>query len=150
MNLRPASAARVSAPLPPSLDHTRILVVDDEADVGVALKDLLETSYSTRVTCCTSGRQALGLLASQRFDLLVTDYKMPGMNGMQLIDAARIVAPGLRHILITAFDRELITNLARRGLHAEVLRKPLEPAVILDRVARTLASGEAATAGARA
>jgi CheY-like chemotaxis protein len=133
-------------PLPPSLERARILVVDDEPDVGVALKDLLETSYAATVTCCVSGREALGLLASEPFDLMVTDYKMPGMNGVQLIDAARIVAPGLRHILITAFDRELVTNLARRGLHEEILRKPIEPDVILDHVARSLAADKTAVA----
>lgn len=121
------------------LRHASILVVDDEPDICIALKDLLEVSFEARVQVAGSGVEALRILAKGGIDLIITDYKMPGMNGMQFLDKARELAPDVGHILVTAFDRDLVQDLARRGTREAILRKPLEPEQVLKRVEHSLA-----------
>lgn len=100
----PAPASRGAAPAQPALDGLRILLVDDEADareVGEAtLREL-----GAEVVTAASARQALVLLAGQRFDALVSDIGMPEMDGLSLIRQVR-AAPAtatLPAIALTAF-----------------------------------------------
>ncbi|MCK7615077.1 PAS-domain containing protein [Roseibium sediminicola] len=62
------------------LDQKRVLVVDDEADVGELISDLL-TDLGCRATRVTDAREALSLLSRSPFDLILSDFKMPGMDG---------------------------------------------------------------------
>ncbi|MFT3783614.1 MAG: PAS domain S-box protein [Nibricoccus sp.] len=83
----------------------RILIVDDEASITRTMKMLL-TATGYQVTCADSGREALSLINNpgERFDLMITDIMMPGMDGFSLSVAVRqnhpelpiIVASGLR------------------------------------------------------
>lgn len=78
-----------------------ILLTEDEADVRSTLKLLLELDRHSVVEAC-DGQQALNLFKSHRFDLVITDYIMPGMSGDQLAVELKRQAPGLPVIMITA------------------------------------------------
>jgi CheY-like chemotaxis protein len=78
-----------------------ILVVDDEEAVGYVFERYLAIK-GYRVSVATSGAQALDAFEADRPDLVITDYKMPGMNGDELLRRLRAIAPGLPAVMISA------------------------------------------------
>ena len=121
------------------IQHRTILVVDDESDIRDAVKDVLESALDgTTVYTAASGTAALTVLQNSKVDLIVTDYKMPGMNGVQFLTAAEKVTPGIHHILVTAFDRDLVQDLGSRAAGERILQKPLDPERLIREVERAL------------
>ncbi len=99
----------------------KILVVDDDPGNRNALETGL-TSFGYQVLVAPDGPEALKIIessinAGEPVEVMVTDLKMPGMNGLELIRAAKKVSPGLGAILMTASGddhiREEVTNLGR-------------------------------------
>lgn len=88
----------------PSVAHrARILLVDDDALIAMSSVDMLE-DLGHEVLEANSGEQALDVLRSaDAVDLLITDFAMPGMTGMQLIQAARAMLPELPVLLATGY-----------------------------------------------
>jgi CheY-like chemotaxis protein len=84
-----------------ALSKLRILVVDDEPSVGNAVKLLLKFD-GHEVEATNSGKEALAMFKPGRFDLVFTDFTMPGMNGDQLAAAIKADAPGQPVVMITA------------------------------------------------
>ena len=89
-------------------ERLRILVVDDDEDV----RDFVETVLMREeIEACfaADGAAALALLGSREFDLLLTDVRMPGIDGHQLACRARALRPALRALFMSAYrdDREL-------------------------------------------
>lgn len=83
--------------------HLRILMVDDDALIAMSSVDMLE-DLGHEVVEASSGKQALEILAAERtFDLLVTDFSMPGMNGAELSRRARELIPGLPILIATGY-----------------------------------------------
>ena len=122
----------------------RILVVDDEPDVREAVATLLETFLDhPRVRQASSGDEGLRVLRNEGADLIVTDFKMPGMNGAEFLAQALRMAPGTPHILVTAFDREAVQSLGGSAAGTRIVHKPFEPSHLLDVVDQVL-SGAAA------
>lgn len=122
---------------PPDL---RILVVDDEPDVREAMVALLETFLDrVHVRQAASGSEGLRMLRSEGVDLIVTDFKMPGMNGAQFLIEALKLIPGTPHIMVTAFDREAIQQMGT-GSSAPIVHKPFEPTLLLQVVDEVLAA----------
>ena len=80
----------------------RILVVDDEPSVGNTVKMLLKFD-GHEVESTNSSEEALGMFKSGRFDLVFTDFTMPGMNGNQLAAAIKAGAPDQPVVMITAY-----------------------------------------------
>lgn len=81
-----------------------VLVVDDEQDILDSLQMLLEASIvGVRVVTARSGPEALGILRHEKVHLIVSDYKMPSMNGAEFLQRADEVAAGIPHIMISAF-----------------------------------------------
>ncbi|HHN64107.1 MAG TPA: response regulator, partial [Nitrospirae bacterium] len=78
----------------------RILVVDDEKSMNEVLKILLE-SEGFDVTSAYSGTQAISLLKGNHFDLVITDIKMPGADGFDVLRTAKEVDPDTIVIMIT-------------------------------------------------
>ena len=124
----------------PMLENPRILVVDDEADVREAVASLLETFLDgARVRQAASGQAGLVALNEEAADLIVTDFKMPGMNGAQFLTEAAKIAPGTPHILVTAFDREAVESLGAQAA-VRIVHKPFEPDLLLGLVQDVLAT----------
>ncbi len=114
-----------------------ILVVDDDDGVRENLAELFELVGYTILTA-GSAPEALRKLSEHRVDLLLTDYRMPGPNGVELIEAARRLKPGLRAILMTAFgDSFTEIESVRRGAIGYV-NKPFEADEIAGLVSRIL------------
>jgi len=115
----------------------RILIVDDDDGVRENLAELFQVvGYS--VVTAGSAPEAMGKLAHHDVDLLLTDYRMPGPNGVELIESARRVKPGLRAILMTAFgDSFTEIESVRRGAIGYV-NKPFEADEITNLVSRIL------------
>jgi CheY-like chemotaxis protein len=131
--------------LSPGDRRTRIvLVVDDEKDIRDAVQHLLERALPTvRVETAASGEEGLAILRREPIDLIVTDYKMPGMNGVEFLAQALKIAPKAPRILITAFEQELAIELGRNDEVSIVLTKPLSPRPLVQTCERILAGGTA-------
>ena len=80
----------------------RLLLVDDEELVRVGTGEMLR-ELGHEVVEASDGQQALDLLVDKSFDVVVTDYKMPRMDGAQLAERIRAVQPGLPILLITGY-----------------------------------------------
>lgn len=99
----------------------KILLVDDEMLVRSGTAMMLD-ELGHDVTEASSGRQALGILVDHgAFDLVITDFRMPDMDGMQLIDEARKIVLGMKAILMTGYDAD---DPRFAGLDAASLSKP--------------------------
>ena len=106
-----------------------VLLVDDEADIRDSLKMLLEASIDgIDVQTAESGTAALDLLGRQGVDLIITDYKMPGMNGLEFLQRSQKVAPKVPRILVTAFpDLEIAIRAINEAGIENFFTKPFEP-----------------------
>ena len=104
----------------------RILVVDDEPALTFFLQQTLLAKGADKyqVQTAASGEEALQRLQSHSYDLLITDQKMPGIDGLQLIEAAHRIDPGIRTILMTAYGSEEVEDWARRQSVFRYLTKP--------------------------
>ncbi|MBP1695517.1 MAG: multi-sensor signal transduction histidine kinase [Deltaproteobacteria bacterium] len=85
----------------PFVDQERILVVDDEADVGEMVSKIINLMGHEAVTA-VNGKVALEILRNQPFSIMITDVKMPEMDGFELMKAVRDQFPGTYIICMTA------------------------------------------------
>lgn len=111
-----------------------IVVVDDEAVARVSLAEILRLE-GYQVATAASGEEALTLLKKNaNFDLMVLDLKMPGIDGVEVMAAARELSPGTVIILLTAFGTlDTAIQAMRQGAH-DYLLKPCPIPEILDSV----------------
>ena len=106
-----------------AVDRNGILIVDDDRDIRQMLAACLAME-GFRVTCAASGYEALVLLKSSTFCLMLTDYNMPGMDGLRLSEEALKAAPGLAIVMITGNPlTQLYPRATELGITA-VLAKP--------------------------
>ncbi len=111
----------------------QILIVDDEASIRLTLSALLKRA-GFEVTPAENGPEAVALLERQAFELMLVDLKMPGMDGMQVVAAARRRQPDLAIIVLTGHGS---LETAVEGMHHGVfdyLLKTTEPAQVIERV----------------
>ena len=88
----------------PARNAATILVVDDDALINMNAVDMVEQLGHVALEAY-NGRDALAILASeQAVDLMITDYAMPGMNGVELATQARALRPGLPILLATGYS----------------------------------------------
>ncbi len=103
----------------------RILIVDDEDGMRRLLSRVL-TREGYETSAVGSGAEALRLVASERFDLVVTDIKMPEMDGLQLLAELKEYEPSLPIIVITAYGTiENAVQALRSGAY-DYIAKPFE------------------------
>jgi CheY-like chemotaxis protein len=117
--------------------YARILLVDDNAHGLAARKNVLEELGHHTVTA-SSGVEALEHLATQKFDLVVTDYKMPRMDGLELIVRLRKQTSDLPVILISGFVDALGLNEQNTGADIVIQKSANEVNHLVRAVARLL------------
>jgi CheY-like chemotaxis protein len=102
----------------PSPESPQILLVDDNCHGLVARRAVLEEA-GYRILTARSGEEALELYSTQKIDVVVTDYRMPGMNGVELIQKIRKSDAGVRIILLSGFVEPL--GLDEAGTGADIV-----------------------------
>jgi YesN/AraC family two-component response regulator len=110
-----------------------ILIADDEPTLLFFLQqDLQQADFACQVHTANTGDEALQHLRQRRYDLLVSDLRMPGLNGLQLIEAARALHPHICTILMTAYGSTELQAEANRLRVDGYLSKPFSTATLKD------------------
>jgi len=107
-----------------------VLIVDDDASVGDALRVILLDRYYGAIVV-TNGHDALKAADSERFDAAIIDVGLPDMTGLEILSVLRTRDPALRIIIMTALPSPEILSEAMR-LGARVLAKPFPLSDVLD------------------
>jgi excisionase family DNA binding protein len=139
---RTRGAARTPAPAPDApvshaLERPRVLVVDDEASI----RDLLEKTLAMSdydVDTAADGRSALERMRLNSYDLLITDLKMPGMDGLAVVREARRYKSDMPIIIITGFSTESSAIEALNLGVSGYLTKPFRVPQVLSKAAKAL------------
>jgi CheY-like chemotaxis protein len=112
----------------------RYLIVDDNLAFAENLSEIV-SDQGAEVTLAESGAQALDLAHGRRFDVIVTDMRMPFMGGAELVHRVRRIDPGLAAIVVTAYVRDGDLEAARREGLLATLPKPVPIGRLLDLLA---------------
>jgi len=116
----------------------RVLVVDDEPVVTSSCRRVLaEAGYQVATT--ESGREGMARALAEDFDLVLTDLKMPDLDGMELVRAVRIERPGLAVIIITGYGTVQSAVEATKAGVSDYLEKPFTPDELAGAASRALA-----------
>ena len=119
----------------------RILVVDDELNLVLLLQAILEDFPDCEIGIAAGGEEALRLFEQAAFDLLITDYKMPEMNGIALGRRIRKKYPATAIILVTAFADEIPDRAAFSASFGPILDKPVGVGTIRSAASQALGRG---------
>jgi len=121
-------------------DKFNVLCVDDEPNLLHAIRLLLHPMRSTlEAHFATSGEQALELLHKTQFDVMVTDIRMPGIDGTQLLNAVHAMYPKVACIVLTGqADREDVARKVDCGF--QYLAKPCHATDIVNAIVRASGS----------
>ncbi len=115
-----------------------ILIVDDEPDMLQLLKRSLEPELNCIVETASSGEDGLQKLGRTAFDLVLADIKMPGMNGMELLQLIKHDYPRQTVVMMTAFGQiEMAVEAMRNGAY-DFITKPFEHDALVLRLDKAL------------
>jgi two-component system, response regulator, stage 0 sporulation protein F len=115
----------------------KVLIVDDAGPVIVLCVNVLQSlGYSAKGV--NRGESALELLRKEPFDLMIVDFKMPGMNGLQVWEQARTIRDGMAFVLVTGHASPEIIDQAKRLGCDSVLLKPFTSAQLRSAVEKAL------------
>src|SRR6202522_2474973 len=104
----------------------RILIVDDESNARAALSEILrDDGFATETAA--DGFKALGKLEEFAPDVILTDLKMPGLDGIAFMEKARTASPGTVFVVMTAFGTISSAVEAMKKGAENYLLKPLDP-----------------------
>ncbi len=124
----------------------RILVVDDEAVVRRSVCRIFGGDEFT-VETSASGAAALERLQQRPFDLVITDLKMPGMDGIEVLKAIRVLQPDTPVVLITGYATVDTAVEAMKAGAVEYIAKPFTPAALLEKAREILGNTPPRTKG---
>ncbi len=129
----------------PLLKGIRALIVDDNEVSRQIFSEMLG-SFELDVSISANGMEALKQLeqsADKPFDIMLMDWRMPGMNGDQVIRQihASAIQPQPKIIMVTAYGREDVMNLADQAGVDSFLIKPVSPSMLLDTILSALGHG---------
>ncbi len=116
----------------------RILVIDDELDMLTLLRMIIEDNTRYEVETTNNPSEGLKMLTEKTFDLVISDLKMPGMDGMELFDECKEIKPEVPLIIITAYGSlETADEAMKKGV-ADFITKPFRKDSILFTINRVL------------
>jgi two-component system, chemotaxis family, chemotaxis protein CheY len=107
------------------LDGKKILIVDDDASMRLLIRRMLSRMGFANLVEAASGAEALQLLARVPVDLVLCDWNMPAMSGMELVQRARSFRPDLLFLMLTGRADAESHAAARKAGVAAVMVKPI-------------------------
>jgi DNA-binding NtrC family response regulator len=116
-----------------------ILILDDEPIVGDRLKPALEKCGYT-VETLTDSQKAIDQLARKRYDVLITDLKMSGPSGLDVLRFVKEQSPGTHVIIVTGYATADQAKESMKSGAVDFIAKPFRISQLTELVARTLSS----------
>ena len=125
------------------MDALNILLVDDDQNLATTLSHGLRKAMgkANSVIFCSSGPEAFAMLATQSFDVVISDFHMPGMSGLELLKKIRQDHHKTSLVLITAFGTDTLEEEVHQ-LGFGYLTKPFEMPILLDSIHGLIRSKE--------
>jgi DNA-binding NtrC family response regulator len=115
----------------------QVLLVDDEPDILDSLATLLEISFpECQVRTASTGAQALKMMEAQPAHLVVSDFSMPEMNGLELLDAIKARWPESTRIILSAFGPEAMDDAMLADVANAMYSKSHAPERLMQSLAR--------------
>lgn len=115
-----------------------VLLVDDHRILLEGLRNLIQDPFEV-VDTASSGEEALKLLQFNDYEILVTDYEMPGLSGMELVKAAKATQPDIKILVLSMHDDpSVVRELLRSGALGYVLKKD-SPRILNDALVKVAA-----------
>ncbi|MDH4321493.1 MAG: sigma 54-interacting transcriptional regulator, partial [Desulfobulbaceae bacterium] len=134
----PLSLAAVAPSCPPGDEQARVLIVDDDADMALVLKRVVERKCSCQVTVANSGDIAWELLERWHPQVVLTDIKMPGLDGLTLLQRTKELDPAIAVILMTGYGTvELAVQALKQGAY-DFFEKPFDNEHLVHAILRSL------------
>jgi CheY-like chemotaxis protein len=124
----------------------KVLVVDDDAVVGKSFNRVLSAKKGYIVTTAQNAHEALKQMREQAFDVVFTDIKMPGMDGVELAERVKASHPWTPVVIITGYGTTENEARAKAAGVTEFVRKPLSPEMIEESAAHALHESAQVTA----
>ena len=115
----------------------RVLVVDDEESIRDLCALVLSRAGYTVITA-PSGEDAVALLTREAFALVISDIRMPGISGLEVLERAKATYPEIRVVLITGFGTPQMLTRAQQSGADRILTKPFNPMELLAAVREIL------------
>jgi signal transduction histidine kinase len=124
---------------------SRLLIVDDDRILVDALRELLLRRFpAAAIETCTSAEQSTVLIAREDYDVIISDVRMPGTDGLQLLERAHELRPETPIVLITGLGDYDLAVKALRGGAFDFITKPVDTDYLAASVARALRVREVA------
>ena len=126
-----------------SMDTLHVLLIDDDRNLVTTLSYGLRKAMgdTISVAMCFNGSEALSLLAEQAFDVVVSDFNMPGTSGLELLKRIRQNHREIILVLITAYGTDALEEGARQ-LGVGYITKPFEPPLLAQLIKELIRSEE--------
>lgn len=127
-NLRNSMSAR--------FEKIKVLVIDDHPEVRALVRDVLAESGCTRIYEACDGKEAMQFLDAdfEMVDLIICDWNMPGMNGIDFLRQIRTVFPDLPFLMITGrADKNSVVDAKIAGVSA-FIKKPFSPEQLEEKI----------------
>lgn len=121
-------------------DTHKILLVDDDKDMCESLADVLTLDSNYTVSFTTDPIKALEMVKNETFSLIVVDFKMPEMNGIELLKRLKAIRPAIKVFILTAFISNELIEYAKKEGASKVLSKFIWPDEIIKCIKETLAA----------
>src|SRR5215467_149393 len=122
--------------IPPTM-HSEVLLVDDNRD-GLLVRRALIEEQGIQVQIAENGEEGLRLFQSGNFAVVVTDYRMPGMKGTELIERLRQIDPNVRVVLLSTLVEPLGLTEQNTGADTVIAKNSREPVHLVRAVKRLL------------
>ncbi len=117
-------------------DKIKILIIDDEEVVCSSCERfLIEEGYDVQTVY--NGRDGINLIDKNNYDIVITDLKMPGMSGMEILEYVRDRRPDIQVIMITGYSTAANAEESLRKGAADYIQKPFAPSELLSVVIET-------------
>ena len=118
----------------------KILIVDDEMFSRTAIEDILRAEWSgIEVFCARGASEALGILEREEIDLLMTDIKMPGMNGLELLAEVRRRGLSMEVVILSSYNEfDLVRQAMKLGTFDYLFKPAMLPPDIIEVVKKAL------------
>ncbi|MGQ0765365.1 MAG: HD domain-containing phosphohydrolase [Gemmatimonadota bacterium] len=118
-------------------ESRRLLLIEDEHDLRAAMATYL-TAHGYDVDAAPSAEEALALLRTARYEIMLSDVRLPGMSGLDLVPHARVIDPDLAIVMLTAMNDAPTANFAIDQGAMEYLTKPIDFPDLVQALARVL------------